>query len=328
MACSDASIRSFALSSAFTQRHQSPRSHGENEALRVACRSDGSVIASGGGDGVVALYPRHLAEPLDRFTCGGSEVYALQFESDTRLLVGCDNALTRWDAVTAQCVDKAEFEHGTALPVYGGARNPERKCFVFDAHAQDGLVSVALSDGSIQVVSADGFKPLHVLRTTDASSSSTTAAAAAAAATSCRFAGDALVTTAGDCAMVWDVRALRAPVLSVRSPDARLLYGARLMTGSDCLLTWGGELVEAWTASSGKPQWRARLHGYPAFFVDEADGALVVCGGGQGRPPDAACCHDHGAKRPRTDHGGFYVLCDVATQRRGVICGDFVAFAD
>jgi WD40 repeat protein len=338
-ACSDSTLRGFSLDGE-QKVARGPRrdgAHGDAEALRVVFDESGRTLASGGSEGSVSLWPCELDKELARIQCSENEVYALLLNSN-EVTAGFDNCVARYNADTLEQVWRREFAACTGN-VYGGARNASGQSFVFDLaaspSAQD-LLAVALSDGSVRVVTPSG--------------SVATLDAQASFAASCRFSecGTKLVSSGGEgVSVLWDARTWKR-LGGFRSKAA--LFGARFFR-DDVVLSYGDNFVDAWDLQ-GQLVWRHTYQpDFPVYCVEQLRGALLVCGGRDGTAvgEHASCggeagrqhdghrvhdadghghAHSHTKHQAHQDHGGFFV---VHKPERNLVCtvhdaGGFVGY--
>ncbi len=174
----------------------------EDEVLRVAWSGDGSILATGGADGMAKLW-----RAADDWPCMATldhgkarQIYALLYTSNgmrhgEHLLTACDDSIARWDlGASTKAAQVWSFPNMEFGPGHGGkARNPDATVDVFDVaipeartvehgpgtsggengniqkgegvavHGDHHLLAAALGDGSVRVVDSRSPSVVAVL---------------------------------------------------------------------------------------------------------------------------------------------------------------------
>jgi len=256
--------------------------HGSEETLRTAWSNDGSVIISGGSDGLLKLWDGELGfrseialevkEPEDQ------AVYATWFrKGDREVCVAYDDLVCGYDAESRTRIWKHKFDRAEQLVT---PRNVLGKRLVFDAHEQagnSGLVSAALSDGSFTLVDS---KSNSLVRRIDAHSAATT---------SCRFSTNSVVTASVDgTACVWDMRTWKKTFVT---PSLKtIVYGAHFIKEESVVLAWARNALLWWDVSNSQQGQMMELE-FPVICVDQGHGILLACG--ELEEESETCRHGH-----------------------------------
>ena len=138
----------------FTLQHD--KSH---EVLRASFLSSSNVVTcTSNGEIMIWNCPidNNKASIVHRLSHESSQIYACEtiFENEScvQLLTAADNSLYVWDINNYKLQDKWSFTSEISNG-FGGPRNPNNDCFIFDAKPStisSYMIAVALSDGCIQ----------------------------------------------------------------------------------------------------------------------------------------------------------------------------------
>ncbi len=122
-----------------------------SENYSVVWSSDGEVLATGGGDGLVTLWNTESGKRLKTFAGHTNWVRGVAFSTTNDLLVSCsaDKTIRLWDIQTGQCLKTLQGHTGQVTSV---AFSPDRQVIVSSS-----------ADKTLRVWSVETGECLHIL---------------------------------------------------------------------------------------------------------------------------------------------------------------------
>ncbi len=132
-----------------------------DEVLRVTWHPKAEVnsFATGGADGMIYIWNASNGKEKAAITAVEEEqVYYIDICDDGEILIaGYDDKISFWpvDEVREQPITTFTFDNYSKTAVFGGERNQEEKCYVFDAarmpRTNDNVLAISLADSTVRI---------------------------------------------------------------------------------------------------------------------------------------------------------------------------------